>query len=51
MDVYVSDDGCDNGWLVTERNNCNVDDVNDECFTKMMMIITIVLVVHPSVID
>lgn len=52
MDVHVSDYGYDNGWLVKERDNGYVDDGNDECFTKMMMIITIVVfVLHPSVID
>lgn len=52
MDVHVSDYGYDSGWLVKERDNGYVDDGNDECFTKMMMIITIVVVVlHPSVID
>lgn len=54
MDVHVSDYGYDNGWLVKERDNGYVDDGNDECFTKMMMmmIITIaVFVLHPSVID
>lgn len=49
--VYRSDYGCDNGRLVMERDNYYVDG-NDECFPKMMMIITIVVVVaHPSVID
>lgn len=48
----VSDYGYDNGWLVTEGDNYYVDDGNDECFTMMMMIITVVvLVLHPSVID
>lgn len=52
MDVHVSDYGYDNGWLVKERDNGYVDDGNDECFAKMMMIITIVVfVLHPSVID
>lgn len=52
VDVHVSDYGYDNGWLVTEGDNYYVDDGNDECFTMMMMIITIVvLVLHLSVID
>lgn len=51
-DAHASDYGYDNGWLVTEGDNYYVDDGNDECFTMMMMIITIVvLVLHPSVID
>lgn len=51
-DVHVSDNGYDNGWLVTEGDNYYIDDGNDECFTMMMMIITIVvLVLLPSVRD
>lgn len=39
-----------NGWFVTEGDY--VDDGNDECFTLMVMIITIVvLVLHLSVRD
>lgn len=49
MDVHVSDYGYDNGWLVKERDNGYVDDGNDECFTKMMMIITIVVFVFTSI--
>ena len=50
--VHAGDYGCDNGWLVTEGDNYYVDDGTDECFTVMMMIITVVvLVLHPSVID
>lgn len=51
-DAHAGDYGYDNGWLATEGDNYYVDDGNDECFTMMMMIITIVvLVLHPSVID
>lgn len=50
LDVHVNDYGYDNGSMVTEGDNYYVDDGNDECFTMMMMmIITIVLVLHPSV--
>lgn len=42
----------DNGRLVMEGDDYYTDDGDDECFTKTMMIITIVvLVVHPSVTD
>lgn len=51
VDVHVSDYGYDNGWLVTEGENYYVDDGNDECFTMMMIITIVVLVLHPSVID
>lgn len=52
VDVHLSDYGYNNGWLVTEGDNYNVDDGNDECFTVMVMIITIVvLVLLPSVTD
>lgn len=48
----VSDDGYYSGWLVTEGDNYYVDGGNDECFTMMMMIITIaVSLLLPSVID
>lgn len=51
-DVHVSDNGYDYGWLVTEGDKYYIDDGNDECFTMMMMIITIVvLALLPSVRD
>lgn len=48
--MHESDYGCNNGRFVTEGNY--VDDGNDECFTLMAMIITIVVLgSHQSVID
>lgn len=48
--VQGSDYAYDNGRLVMEGDDYYADDGDDECFTKTMMIITIVvLVVHPSV--
>ena len=52
VDMHMIEYGYGNGWLVTEGDNCCVDDGNDKCFTMMMMIIrTVVLVFHPSVLD
>lgn len=48
--MHGSDYDCSNGRFVTEGDN--VDDSGDECFTLMVMIITIVvLVAHPSAGD
>lgn len=50
VSVHESDYDCNNGRFVTEGDY--VDDGNDECFTLMVMIITIVvLVLHLSVRD
>ncbi len=50
-DVHGKDHGYDDGWLLTEGDNYYVDDGNDECFTMMMIITIVVLVLLPSLID
>lgn len=50
--VHMNDHVYKNGWMVTEGDNYCVEDGNDECFTMMLMIITIVVLVSlPSVTE